>query len=231
MAGAPSTDAAAVSAWMKREREARGWSTTELANRARGIALEEGSSIKLTQQSVSGFEQPGRPKRVPEWMRYVRQAFERAADETREDPHLHTGKSDRSVEIKLLPTFVGLGGGGTGEGDPGVISFSRDLIENELRTPPDALLAMVAEGNSMEPDFRGGDQILVDTRRRSLAQPGAFCLWDGDGHVIKFLEKVPGSEPAAVRVISLNPIYEPQVRLVDEINLVGRVIWFGRRVQ
>lgn len=226
-----SDDVAALSAWMKRERLARGWSTTELADRARGVALEEGSSIKLTQQSVSDFEQPGRRKRAPEWMRYVRAAFDASDAETKEDPHLTMGKDDRSVLIRHLPTFVGMGGGGTGEGDQGVISFSRDLIENELRTPADALLAMVAEGNSMEPDFRGGDQILVDTRRKSLAQPGAFCLWDGDGHVIKFLEKVPGSDPAAVRVISLNPIYEPHERLVDEINLIGRVVWFGRRVQ
>ena len=225
------TDAATLAAWMKRERLARGWSTTELADRARGIALEEGSSIKLKQQTISGFEQPGKPKRVPEWMRYVRAAFDESDSETKEDAHLTTGQTDRSVMIKHLPTFVGLGGGGTFEGDVGEVSFSRDLIENELRAPADALLAMVAEGNSMEPDFRGGDQILVDTRRKTLAQPGAFCLWDGDGHVIKFLEKVPGSSPAAVRVISLNAIYEPQVRLVEEINLVGRVVWFGRRVQ
>jgi phage repressor protein C with HTH and peptisase S24 domain len=216
--------------WMRRTREAHGWSTTELANRARGIAAEQGSTMKLTQQSVSGFET--KPvKRLPEWFRYVEQAFEAAETETAEDPPLGTGKTDTSVMIKLLPTFAGMGAGGTGEGDEGRISFSRDLIENELRIPPAQLLAMVAEGNSMEPDFRGGDQILVDTRRRSLAQPGAFCLWDGDGHVIKFLQKVQGSEPQKVRVISANGVYEPEERLLDEINLIGRVVWFGRRVQ
>ena len=90
---------------------------------------------------------------------------------------------------------------------------------------------MVAQGNSMEPDFKGGDQILVDTRQTSLAQPGAFCLWEDDGHVIKFLERVPGSDPAAVRVVSSNSLYEPRERLLDEIRLVGRVVWYGRRVQ
>jgi phage repressor protein C with HTH and peptisase S24 domain len=224
-------DAAEAAAWMKRERESRAWSTTDLANRARGIAMEEGSSIKLTQQSISDFEQPGKRKRVPDWLRYVRAAFDAGDDETAEDPNLDTGKSDSSVMVRLLPTHVGLGSGGTGEGDEGRISFSRDLIENDLRIPVDKLLAMVAEGNSMEPDFRGGDQILVDTRRVSLAQPGAFCLWDGDGHVVKFLQRVQGSDPQRVRVISANGVYEPEERLLDEINLVGRVVWFGRRVQ
>jgi phage repressor protein C with HTH and peptisase S24 domain len=219
-----------AAAWMRRTRAARGWSTTELASRARGIAAEQGSNLKLTQQSISGFENKP-PKKLPEWFRYVRQAFDAAETETAEDPHLTIGKTDAGVMIRLLPTYAGLGSGGTGEGDEGRISFSRDLVENELRIPAERLLAMVAEGNSMEPDFKGGDQILVDTRRTSLAQPGAFCLWDGDGHVVKFLQRVQGSDPPRVRVISANDVYEPEERLLDEINLIGRVVWFGRRVQ
>ncbi len=217
-------------AWTKAERERRGLSANDLAARINGLAREAGDPTAISQQVLSKFEQ-AKNKRLPPWTRYIVPALAANDGETREDAHLHMALSDASVGIKLLPTWVGLGVGGTGDDDPGVVSFSRDLIERELRADPDALLAMVAEGNSMEPDFRGGDQILVDTRRKSLAQPGAFCLWDGDGHVIKFLEKVPDSEPAKVRVVALNPIYAPHERLVDEINLVGRVVWFGRRVQ
>jgi phage repressor protein C with HTH and peptisase S24 domain len=223
-------DVADAAKLLKRRRAERGWSAEEMAARARAFANEEGSEIKLSQQLISKFESGG-AKRMPQWIRYAWRALDAAAEETAEDPHLHLGKTDTSVMIRLLPNFVGLGVGGTGEGDEGRIAFSRDLVENELRVPVDSLLAMVAEGNSMEPDFRGGDQILVDTRRKSLAQPGAFCLWDGDGHVVKFLERIPGTDPVRVRVISANSIYEPTERLLDEINLVGRVIWFGRRVQ
>lgn len=225
------SDPVAASVWLRKERERRGWSTSELADRARAIALEQGSNLKLKQQSVSDFEQPGKRKRVPDWLLYVRDAFEAGDQETREDPHLSMGKTDTSVMIKLLPTFAGLGGGGTGEGDAGEVSFSRDLIENELRKLPTALLAMVAKGNSMAPDFEGGDQILVDTTDKALAQPGAFCIFDGDGHVIKYVQRVQGSDPPRVRIVSKNPLFEPEERLVDEIHLVGRVVWFGRRVR
>jgi phage repressor protein C with HTH and peptisase S24 domain len=221
------TDALSAAQWLKAERAIRNWSTTEVAKQARGLAIEAGEQIALTQQSISNFEQ-GTAKRIPAWLRYVREAFENSEDQVEADLSI---KHDDGIMIRRLPTFVGLGSGGTGDGDEGRISFSRDLIENELRAPPDKLLAMVAEGNSMEPEFRGGDQILVDTRRRSLAQPGAFCLWDGDGHVIKYLERVPDSEPVRVRVVSANDIYEPRERLLDEIGLIGRVIWFGRRIQ
>lgn len=216
--------------WTKREREARGISAQELAARINGLAQEVGDPTSVSQQVVSKFEQ-AKGKRMPAWTRFIEAALEANDSETKNDAHLHMGLQDDSVGVRLLPTWVGLGTGGTGDDDPGIVSFSRDLIERELRADPEQLLAMIAEGNSMEPEFKGGDQILVDTRRKSLAQPGAFCLWEDDGHVIKYLERIPGSDPAIVRVISSNPLYEPRDRLLDEIHLIGKVVWFGRRVQ
>lgn len=138
---------------------------------------------------------------------------------------------DDAVQVELLPTFAGMGGGGTGEGDGGTVAFSRSLVEGELRTAPEHLLAVIAEGNSMEPEFCGGDQILIDRRRTSLAAPGAFCLWDSDGYVIKYLERIPGSDPPRVRIVSLrSDLYPPYERLVEECDIRGRVVWFGRRV-
>lgn len=205
-------------------------SAAELAARVTGLLHASGDHTTISQQVISKFEQ-GNNKRLPGWVRFIAAAFAANDSETKEDPHLHMGVDDASVEITRLPTWAGLGSGGTGDDDPGKLSFSRDLVERELRADPSSLLAMVTEGNSMEPAFLGGDVILVDTRRKSLAQPGAFCLWDGDGHVIKFLERLPDSDPPKVRVISANPLYEPQDRFLDDISLVGKVIWFGRRVQ
>lgn len=217
--------------WCKRERAARGWSAAELARRINGVAREQGDTTELSQQVISKFEQ-GNTKRKPAWVRYVALTFQAAEDETGEDPYLSNGKSDSGVLVKLLPTYAGLGAGGTGDDDEGYLSVSRDLVERELRVPVDALLAMVAEGNSMVPDFEGGDQILVDTRRKSLAQPGAFCLWDVDGHVIKYVERVQNSDPPRVRIASRNSeLYPPVERLLEEISLIGRVVWFGRQVQ
>lgn len=221
------TDAGKAGLWTKAERESRGLSGQELADRINGLAFEAGDPTRVSQQVVSKFES-GNTKRTVSWHRYVPDALEASDGETKEDPYLSVGRTDSSVDITLLPTFVGLGNGGTGEGDPGVVSFSRDLVERELKASSEVLLAMEAEGNSMAPDFLGGDQILVDTRRKSLAQPGAFCLWGGDGHVVKYLEKVPDSEPPKVRVVSANSLYEPRERLLEEINLIGRVVWFGR---
>lgn len=215
---------------VRAEREARKWSQGELANRISGLLRSEGSTRTVKQQSIDQLEK-GKPKTLPDWTRFVWKAFEAGADEMGARPDRLPPPEDDTVLIRRLPTWVGLGTGGTGDDDEQMIRFSRDLVERELRADPDRLLCMVAEGNSMEPQFLGGDQILVDTRKLSLAQPGAFCLWDGDGHVIKYLERIPGSDPAKVRVIAANDIYETHERLLDDIRIVGRVVWFGRRIQ
>lgn len=216
--------------WTKAQRIQRGISAQELSDRINGLAHESGDPTTTSQQVIAKFEK-GETKKTVGWHRFIPAALTGSDAETKEDPYLSTGASDDSVSIQRVATHVGMGGGGSFEGDPGVVSFSRDLIERELRVSPLQLLAMVAEGNSMQPEFLGGDQILIDTQKKSLAQPGAFCLWDGDGHVIKYLEKIPDSDPPKVRVVSANSLYEPRERLLEEINLVGRVIWFGRRVQ
>lgn len=134
------------------------------------------------------------------------------------------------VMVEQLPTTVGAGGGGLGVGDYKSVPVSRALVEWELRVEPDDLLSVEVEGDSMVPDFLPGDQLLINRRKVSLSQPGAFCLWDGDGYVIKFLEKVYDSEPPLVRVMSRNDRYRPVERLADEIQIMGRVVWVGRRV-
>lgn len=221
-------DAAAQGRWVREQRERHGWSAEDLARRARAFAIEEGVTIKLTQQSISLFEK-GESKRTPLWLRYVRKAFDAGERETKEDPNLGAGSADDHVLIERLPSFAGLGGGGTGEGDRELRAFSGNLVR-ELGVRPDDLLLIEVEGDSMAPEFLSGDQMLVDKRRVSIAQPGAFCLWDGDGYVVKYLEKVPGTEPPKVRVMSGNQRYSSLERLAEEIMVMGRIVWFGRRV-
>lgn len=217
---------------LKKARQAVGWTTGSLAEHAAAVAAADGYTLRVSQQTVSGFEQ-GTYKRVPGWLPYARAAIRRQeALENNEFRTMIEGEEYAAMGVKIsaLPTFAGAGGGGTGEGDTGTIIFSRSLVENQLRAKPADLLAIEIEGNSMSPDFESGDQLLIDKRKTSIAQPGAFCLWDGDGYVVKYLEKVYDTEPAKVRVISRNAVFSAAERLADEIQILGRVVWFARRV-
>jgi len=61
---------------MRDERAKAGLSTTALAERVRALATRGGLDMKLTQQSISKFEQ-GESKRLPLWFRYAVDALSR----------------------------------------------------------------------------------------------------------------------------------------------------------
>lgn len=133
------------------------------------------------------------------------------------------------VEIEVLPTFAGMGGGGTGDGDREIALVPRALVVDILRGQPGDFLLINVRGDSMEPDFRHGDQILVDKRDTSPAQPGPFALWDGDWgeYVVKNVERARTGE---VRIFSSNPKYSQDSAPAEETRIIGRPVWFGRRL-
>ncbi|WP_209428098.1 S24 family peptidase [Pararhodobacter sp. SW119] len=90
------------------------------------------------------------------------------------------------------------------------------------------LRVLAVEGDSMMPTLIEGDVILVDMNQRNPVPPGIFVLHDGLGLVAERLEHVPMSDPPRLRIISVNPRYTPHDCTTDEINIVGRVRWYGR---
>lgn len=145
-------------------------------------------------------------------------------------PDLPTHIADQEyVEVEVLPTYGGAGGGGTGDGDREVALVSRALVVEILRGKPVDFLLINIRGDSMEPDFRHGDQLLIDRRDTSPAQPGPFAVWDGDWgeYVVKNVERSTGGE---VRIFSTNPKYSPKIVEAEETRIIGRPVWFGRRL-
>lgn len=132
------------------------------------------------------------------------------------------------VDVAVLPSYAGMGGGGAGEGEQIVAKLPRDLIDDLHGSPADFELIDV-RGDSMEPDFKHGDQILIDRRDRDPRQPGPFALWDEDGYVIKIVERVPGRR-GWYRVFSANPRYSEYEIEETEATIRGRPVWFARRI-
>ena len=131
------------------------------------------------------------------------------------------------VEVEVLPSYAGAGGGGLGEGEPGRALVSRLLVEERLRASPNDLLLVDIRGDSMLPDFEHGDQVLVDRRDTNPRQPGPFALWDGDGYVVKVVEKMQ-DRPGWLRVFSANPRYTPYEVAATDARIMGRPVWFSR---
>jgi phage repressor protein C with HTH and peptisase S24 domain len=133
------------------------------------------------------------------------------------------------VAIRVLPSYAGAGGGGSGEGDQLFASLPRQLIEEDLRGRPEDFELIDIRGDSAEPDFYHGDQILVDTRDRNPRQPGPFAIWDEDGYVLKLVERVPNRR-GWYRIFSANPRYSSYEIEENEATIRGRPVWFARRL-
>jgi phage repressor protein C with HTH and peptisase S24 domain len=137
------------------------------------------------------------------------------------------------VAVPYVNVRPSMGGGNNVDMEPDYgrpYHFQKSWIKQGLKTDPSNLRIMHVEGDSMTPTLNSGDVVLVDTSRRSPTPPGIFVLYDGMGLVAKRLEHIPNSDPPQVRIVSDNTHYSPYERLIDEMNIVGRIRWFAREM-
>ena len=104
------------------------------------------------------------------------------------------------------------------------------MIRYEGDASPDDLRIVRVRGNSMEPEMREGDRLMVDVARRIPATGEMFVLWDGAGLVVKRIEHVRDADPPRLRLKSTNPDYDDYTCDPEEAHIVGKVLWTVRRV-
>lgn len=106
-----------------------------------------------------------------------------------------------------------------------------DDVTRPVSTSPSSKMKIVAVvGDSMEPEYRPGERVLVDLGDITPSPPGTFVVWDGLALVIKQAEHVAWSDPPEVLLKSINPRYETYRRPLGEAYIQGRVIgkWLFR---
>ncbi|MBM9401588.1 transcriptional regulator [Gluconacetobacter azotocaptans] len=172
----------------------------------------------------------------PAWLMMLDGASEPDDESFTKSPDLPVVTVDANppgyVPVPFISIRAGMGGGGYIEeehlGRPKL--FEEDLVKYELRARPSDLRAITVEGQSMEPMLLNGDQVLVDTRKRSVIEPGIFVLFDGEGIVCKWVERAHVDGTPTLRIKSENPRFSPYEVLTDQVQIVGRVVWFARRL-
>ena len=136
-------------------------------------------------------------------------------------------------QIPELDVRASAGHGAFHEGDEeikAVWMFPDAVIRHELRARSANLRIITIDGDSMEPLLASGDRVLVDTSQRVPAPPGIFVIWDGLGIVAKRIEHIPTAEPSRIVIKSVNPLYNDYERPTEDVNIIGRVIWAGKKL-
>ena len=180
------------------------------------------------------FLQRGSPRQLPEAVRH-QLAELLGVDEARLRAEPERLVIPRIVHVPLLEVDARAGSGRfdyVAEDSDAGWPFDRDMLGALYEGAPDDLRLLVVRGDSMSPVLEDGDRVLVNTADTRPSPPGIFVLHDGVGLMIKSLELVPGLTPeqAMIRISSANTHYSAYQRRISELEIKGRIIWFGRRL-
>lgn len=130
----------------------------------------------------------------------------------------------------VYPINVSASAGGGSEVDyelPGPrLAFRADWLKAEGIDP--ARLAVISvKGDSMEPTLADGDAIAVDMGDVNPSKPGIFVLRVDTGLIVKRLQL---DLKGRVVARSDNSAYGDLVGDPEEVHIIGRVVWAGRRL-
>ena len=109
-----------------------------------------------------------------------------------------------------------------GEADAWIMPAS--LFEKRTKAPPEQIRIVTVQGDSMAPDFPGGDHVLVDLSDRNPSPAGVFLVSDGVGQMIRQCEHIPHAVPPTLRISARNEKYAPYEIAHDKAAILGRVI-------
>jgi phage repressor protein C with HTH and peptisase S24 domain len=157
------------------------------------------------------------------------------------DPDYEGRPADGILEIDVR---AGLGGGGTLEGrevrhdgdysDPVKSEswkFPARFMREEIRATENQVVILETDGDSMEPTIGSGERIIVHTGMKMPSPDGIFALRDRFGNIIaKRLQVLRTGDPPRVLIISDNKAHATEEVGLDEIAIVGRVLWGLKRL-
>jgi len=121
-------------------------------------------------------------------------------------------------------------GGGSFETEPEIkefYSFRKDWLSKKGEARDMVLMDIF--GNSMEPELKEGDTVLIDQSQKAVLAGAIYAVGLADTIVVKRLEK----RPKELVLLSENERY-PMMRFRDEemnsVRIIGKVIWVCREM-
>lgn len=216
----------------KRDREV---SALRDMRRHRGLSMEALAQLAGTTASQINKLEKKQRRLTDEWMIKLSRALNCDPADLIDDARRAASSSEsQSPEHVILPecdlSAVDQDGPAAGKGhllDYAV--FRIDWLTKLTTGPSEMLMVYQVDDDSMEPTLRPGDHALVELVGDRMRGDGIYVFATKAGLAMKRIVFFPEGE--RVSVLSDNPLY-PAHEAVDRasINLIGRVIWVGRRL-
>lgn len=108
------------------------------------------------------------------------------------------------------------------------IQFDPNFLRTVSKAPAHCLFVARGDGDSMFPTLINDDQVLIDTTQRRLNLQDR--LWACSIHGAGMIKRLRVIGENRVEVISDNPAVGNREVSAEELYIVGRVVWVGRRM-
>jgi phage repressor protein C with HTH and peptisase S24 domain len=110
----------------------------------------------------------------------------------------------------------------------GYYAFRRDWLTT--KGSRNKMVLMDIFGNSMEPEMKDGDTILIDESQKDILAGAIYAVGIDDTIMVKRVEKHPNK----LVLLSDNKDYSPiylQGNELNSVRIIGKVIWISRELR
>jgi len=131
------------------------------------------------------------------------------------------------LEVPKVRARLSAGGGSfETEGQvEGYYSFRSDWLRT--RGNPANMVLMEVVGNSMEPELKEGDMVLIDESRSDVLSGSIYAVGVEDTVMVKRVERLPGTLVLRSDNVDYSPIHLSGDEL-DNVRVIGKVLWSSR---
>ncbi len=139
------------------------------------------------------------------------------------------------VDMVYVPLVEARLSAGTGSFETGGeaerrYAFRADFLSRKGQ--PSKMVLMRVDGDSMEPDIKHGDVVLIDQSQTTPRAGAMFAVSVEDLVYIKMVDALPGKIILKSSNSGYGPLeYDARGDLADGIRIVGKAIWLGRELR
>jgi len=108
------------------------------------------------------------------------------------------------------------------------LAFPPDYLKKLTSSSAKNLVIISTSGDSMEPTLLDHDIVLIDTSKTHLGYEGMFVLRHNDTLLVK--RAGMAATAGNVTLLSDNKAYPPVEAQLADLHVVGKVLWYGRKV-